>query len=75
MSAVKRRRNQETRGGESKRRKFEALGAALSSFGAVEVNAEGQRHRAISARTTDSMVRETPKARTSWIFDESQNLN
>lgn len=35
---------QETRGGESKRRKVEALGAALSSFGAVEVNAESQRH-------------------------------
>lgn len=35
MSAVKRRRKQETRGGESKRRKVEALGAALSSFGAV----------------------------------------
>lgn len=75
MSAVKRRRKQETRGGESKRRKVEALGAALSSFGAVEVNAESQRHTAISATTTNSIVRKTPRACTSWTYNESQNLN
>jgi hypothetical protein len=75
VSAVKRRRKQETRGGESKRRKVEALGAALSSFGAVEVNAESQRHTVLSATTTNSIVRKTPRACTSWTSNESQNLN
>lgn len=75
MSAVKRRRKQETRGGESKRRKVEALGAALSSFGAVEVNAESQRHTVLSATTTNSIVRKTPRACTSWTSNELQNLN
>lgn len=75
VSAVKRRRKQETRGGESKRRKVEALGAALSSFGAVEVNAESQRHTAISAMTTNSIVRKTPMACTTWTSNKSQNLN
>ena len=75
VSAVKRRRKQETRSGESKRRKVEALGAALSSFGAVEVNAESQRHTVISATTTNSIVRKTPRACTSWTSNESQNLN
>ena len=72
VSAVKRRKMQETRGGESKRRKFEALGAALSSFGAVEVSAESQRP---TATTTSSMVGETPRARTSWTFNVSQHIN
>ena len=66
---------QETRGGESKRRKVEALGAALSSFGAVEVNAKSQRHTVLSATTTNSIVRKTPRACTSWTSNESQNLN
>ena len=70
MSAVKRRRKQEIRGGESKRRKVEALGAALSSFGAVEVNAESQRHTVLSATTTNSIVRKTPRACTSWTSNE-----
>lgn len=74
MSAVKRRRKQETRGGESKRRKVEALGAALSSFGAVEVNAESQRHTVLSATTTNSIVRKTPRACTSWTSNEAEAL-